>query len=303
MRPHMRARVLRVSGQNCLVEIEGEQVSCRIRGRLKEGRRSMNSPVIAGDWAELAEDSQGGYVIDRIYDRQTHFTRASSGARPLEQLVAVNIQQLIIIASARQPALRLGFIDRAIVAALSGHLAPVIVLNKVDLDPKERYRIKLDVYAQLGYPLLFTSAENGRGIEALRQLLEGTESAIVGQSGVGKSSLLNQIEPGLALRTREIMAQHDRGRHTTTAVQLYPLSGGGYVADTPGIKELHLSGIQPIELVHYFDDLAPFIDRCRFRDCTHLHEPDCGVIAAIEEGTCSQVRYESYVRIRESLSI
>lgn len=300
----MRGRVLRVSGQNCLVQVDGRPQQCRMRGRLKEGVRTSNSPVIAGDWVQLApETNANGLVIERVEERSTHFTRASSGAKPFEQIIAVNIQQLVVVVAAKRPALRPGFIDRAIVSALRGNLKPLVVINKIDLDDGEAVRAQLSYYADLHYPILFTSAQSGEGVDAFRDALARSESAIVGQSGVGKSSLLNCVEPNLSLRTREIMAQHDRGRHTTTAVELYPLSLGGYVADTPGIKELHLSGIERGELARYFIEFMPLIDGCRFRNCLHLTEPDCAVRDALDDGNLSEARYASYARIMESLPI
>ncbi len=298
----MRGRVLRVSGQNCLVEVEGRRELCRMRGRLKEGARTSNSPVIAGDWVELARETNApGLVIERVGERTSHFTRASAGAKPFEQIVAVNIQQLVVVVSAKQPALRPGFIDRAIVSALRGNLRPLIVVNKIDLDRSGTVRSQLAYYTELHYPVLFTSASSGEGLDAFSEVLLQRESAIVGQSGVGKSSLLNCVEPDLGLRTREIMAQHDRGRHTTTAVQLYPLSLGGYVADTPGIKELHLCGVERGELAGFFAEFKPLIEACRFRNCSHLSEPDCAVRDALASGTLSKLRYASYARIMESL--
>ena len=299
----MRGRVLRVSGQNCLVELGGMPVRCKMRGRLKGGRRESNSPVITGDWVDVEQDGPDQYVINGVEDRLSHFTRASSGSRPYEQIIAVNIQQLVIISSARNPSFRAGFIDRAIVSALWGELVPVIVINKIDLGLGKEVSTAMGVYERLGYQVLQTSAANGKGISDLEAVLKGTDSAIMGHSGVGKSTLLNAIDPNLALRTQEIMHQHDRGRHTTTAVQLYPLKGGGYVADTPGIKELHLYGIQRSEVAAYFDDLRPHIDQCRFRDCSHLNEPECRVRTAVDDGQIAQRRYESYARIMESLSV
>lgn len=293
---------MRVSGQNCLVELGDDSAVCKIRGRLKGGRRESNSPVIAGDWVNIERDGTDGYIINKVEARRSHFTRASSGSRPYEQIIAVNIEQLVIISSSRQPAFKAGFIDRAIVTALWGNLVPIIVVNKTDLGVSELVVRAVAVYEQLGYQILMTSAVTGQGVSELKALLERSETAIVGHSGVGKSTLLNAVEPQLDLRTQEIMVQHDRGRHTTTAVHLYPLKKGGYVADTPGIKELHLCGIQRSEVAGYFADMRPYLDQCRFRDCSHLKEPECRVRTAVQEGLVAERRYESYASIMESLS-
>ena len=294
---------MRVSGQNCLVKLGGDSVVCKIRGRLKEGRRESNSPVIAGDWVKIEKDGTREYVINKVEDRHSHFTRASSGSRPYEQIIAVNIEQLVIISSSRQPSFKSGFIDRAIVTALWGDLLPIIVVNKTDLGVSDEVLRAVAVYEQLNYQIIQTSVVNDQGISEFKALLEHSESAIVGHSGVGKSTLLNAVDPQLSLRTQEIMRQHDRGRHTTTAVQLYPLKKGGYVADTPGIKELDLCGVRRNEVAGYFADLRPHLNQCRFRNCSHLNEPGCRVRAAVREGLVSEGRYKSYASIMESLSV
>ncbi len=297
----MRGRVIRVSGQNFLVEVDGDQIQCRMRGRLKAGARATNSPVIAGDWVELTPGDADNAMIEEVLPRKSHFTRAASGSRNYEQIIAVNIDQLAIVASVRQPALRLGFIDRAITTALRGHLAPIIVINKIDLDCNIAISERVECYQALKYALFFTSATSGMGIEGFAATLENKVTAFIGQSGVGKSSLLNCIEPGLGLKTQEIMSRHDRGRHTTTAVQLFPLERGGYVADTPGIKELHLCGIYRHDLVEYFAEMAPFAENCHFRNCSHINEPDCAVREAFNQGLIAATRYASYLHIMEGL--
>jgi len=297
----MRGRVIRVSGQNFLVEVDGDELTCRMRGKLKAGKRASNSPVIVGDWVEITSDEINGSMIESVLPRTSHFTRTASGTRNYEQIIAVNIDQLAVITSARQPALRLGFIDRAIITALRGEIEPVIIVNKIDLESEATIGNLLQCYKALHYSVIFTSAAKGEGIEELGRSLKNKVTALVGQSGVGKTSLLNCIEPGLGLKTREIMTRHDRGRHTTTAVQLFPLDRGGYVADTPGIKELHLCGINRGNLVEYFAEMAPLVEECYFRDCAHISEPNCAVREALDRGLIATTRYASYRNIMEGL--
>ena len=215
-------------------------------------------------------------------------------------MIAANLDWLCIVAAVREPALRPGFIDRALIAAHSGNLNAVICFNKIDLDPDFEGLDVVRTYRELGYPVFLLSAESGVGLEALREKLAGGTSAFVGQSGVGKSSLLNCLDPNLDLKTNQMMTRHDRGRHTTTAAQLYPLAGG-YLVDTPGIKELQPWGIPQDELVQHYKEMAPLAGGCHFRDCSHRHEPGCAVIQAVEEGRVSPLRHQGYCSVWESL--
>jgi ribosome biogenesis GTPase len=297
----MLGRVVRASGLQHLVVVNGEEWLCEVRGRLKGTRREAQSPVVAGDRVEIEPTGPGSGVIERVLPRRSQFARAASGFRPYQQIVAANLDQLVVVVAVRQPEPRPGFIDRALVMAQRGSLVPVVCLNKMDLDEGGEAEAIAEVYAGLGYRVCLTSARTGAGIEALREALTGKDSVIVGHSGVGKSSLLNRLEPGLSLKTDGLMRQHERGRHTTTCVRLYPLNGGGHAVDTPGIKELRLWSVAPEELVGYFAEMRELVDGCRFRDCTHLHEPGCAVLAAVATGRIARIRHEGYARIRQSL--
>ena len=294
----MKGRVVQVSGLHCLVEFADTQYRCDFRGRVKTGTRGSNAPVIVGDWVDFEPRPPASGVVERRYPRTSKFARGGSATKPYERVVAVNLDRLIVVVAAKSPALRPGFIDRALVMAHKGAIDPVICVNKIDLDPGGEFEAIADIYRKLGYPFLLTSAATGTGVAELRALLDGRVTAFVGHSGVGKSSLLNHIDPGLELKTRGLMAKHDRGRHATTAVQLYRLSsGGGHVADTPGIKELQLHGVEPAEVVDYFVEMAPLVEECHFRDCMHLQEPGCAVLAAMGAGAVSQLRHDGYRRI------
>ena len=298
----MKGRVLCVSGQQCQVEAGDRDWSCQLRGRLKRGPRLANSPVVAGDWVDFEVDTAGDDgMVERVHPRTSRIARASVGAKPHEQLFAVNIDQCVIVVSAREPALRPGFIDRAVVVSLTGNAEPVICINKIDLDRGGRSREVADLYAGLGYAVVMTSAVTGEGVERLKQLLLQKTSAFMGQSGVGKSTLLNGIEPGLGIRTSALMSKHDRGRHTTTSTRLHRLGGGAYVADTPGIKELQPFGLERSQLADYFVEMAPLTAHCQYRDCLHVTEPRCAVRAACDAGDIDSSRYEGYCRFVEDL--
>ena len=297
----MQGRIIRVSGLQCLVEVERSHWQCEIRGRLKAGCRKTSSPVVAGDWVDIVPTAERTGVIEAVHPRSSKFSRGASGARPFEQILFVNMEQLVVVVAACQPRPRRGFIDRAIVMAIKGNLQPVICINKVDLVSKEALDTLTEPYEALGCPIYRTSAVQGDGMDEFKEGLINRSTAVVGQSGVGKSSLLNGIEQGLGLKTKEIMKHHDRGRHTTTSVHLFKLQQGGYVADTPGVKELRLWGVKPAELAAYYPELEPLLGQCQFGDCSHLHEPGCAVRTAVAAGCVAPARYEGYRRIFESL--
>jgi ribosome biogenesis GTPase len=298
----MQGRIIRVSGLQCLVEVERSHWQCEIRGRLKAGCRKTSSPVVAGDWVDVLPTAERTGVIEAVHPRSSKFSRGASGGRPIEQILFVNMEQLVVVVAARQPRPQRGFIDRAIVMAIKGNLQPVVCVNKVDLVSEEAVGTLTAPYEALGYPIYRTSAVQGNGMDEFKEALINRSTAVVGQSGVGKSTLLNGVEPGLGLKTKEIMERHDRGRHTTTVVHLFKLQEGGYVADTPGVKELRLWGIKPAELETYYPELEPLRGQCQFGDCSHLHEPGCAVRAAVADGCIASARYEGYRRIFESLS-
>ena len=298
----MQGRIIRVSGLQCLVEVEQSHWQCKIRGRLKAGDRKTSSPVVAGDWVEIVPTAERTGIIEAVHTRSSKFSRGASGTRRFEQILFVNMEQLVVVVAASQPKPRRGFIDRAIVMAIKGNLQPVVCINKVDLVSQEAVDTLTAPYEALGYPIYRTSALRGDGMDVFKTALINRSTAVVGQSGVGKSTLLNGVEPGLGLKTKEIMKRHDRGRHTTTVVHLFKLQQGGYVADTPGVKELRLWGVTSAELAAYYPELDSRRGQCQFGDCSHLHEPGCAVRAAVAAGRIASARYEGYRRIFESLS-
>lgn len=292
------ARVLRVSGLEVLVVDEaGDRLLCQLRGRLKAGPRLAASPVVAGDQVDVRVTEAGRGVIEGVRPRRSWLSRTASGSRRVQQVLVANLDRFLIVVSARQPALRPGFIDRALVMALSGGVEPVICINKIDLDVDRERAPVAGLYVGLGYRVLETSALTGEGMGPLVDLLRGGLAALVGPSGAGKSSILNAVEPGLALKTQVLMRHHDRGRHTTSSICLHPLTGGGLVADTPGIKQLQPWAVAAEELVAYFPEMEALAESCQYRDCSHLREPGCAVRAAVEDGRIASSRYEGFCRI------
>jgi ribosome biogenesis GTPase len=214
-------------------------------------------------------------------------------------VLVANVDQFIVVASAAEPRLKPHLVDRYLVTAEKNGIEPIICINKVDLiDPAELQPL-VGVYSQMGYRVLLVSAEQGWGIDTLRDMLRGRQSAFTGQSGVGKSSLLNAVEPGLELRVRTVSEESEKGRHTTTTAEMIPLSGGGFVFDTPGIRQFQLWDVIPQEVAGYFRELRPYVSKCRYPNCTHTHEEPCAVKDAVADGYIDTRRYESYLAMLE----
>ena len=290
-------RVLRVHGLNCIVRSEdGTQSSCAVRGLLKSLATDQRHVVAAGDQVYFRPEGTSQGIILAVKERHGVLSRTSKGRR---HIIVSNVDLLLIIASAAEPDLKPHLIDRFLVTAEQASLEPVIVINKVDLiDPVELQPV-IGVYAQMGYRTLMVSAALGWGVETLRDLVRGRQSVVTGQSGVGKSSLLNAIQTGLALRVQRVSQENMKGKHTTTTAELIPLAAGGYLVDTPGIRQLELWDVSPPEVSGLFRDIRPYVSRCRFPDCTHIHEVDCAVLEAVADGRIDPRRYNSYVHLIE----
>lgn len=267
---------------------------CRVDDALMDGKTSVLAP---GDEVYVEEDGED-LVIRAVRPRRSKLSRPAVG-RNGEQVIAANIDCVVIVASVAKPAFNPGLIDRYLVAAQTGGAKPLLVINKMDLGDREPEGVQ--PYRDLGLEVFNTSCAFHMGMERLSAALAGHLSVLTGHSGVGKSSLINALEPTIRIDTQEISESTQKGRHTTTYSKLYTLDNGATIIDTPGIKQLGLWGVSPEELDYYFHEIAERAADCRFRNCTHVHEPHCGVKVAVETGAVSKVRYSSYVRIRQSL--
>jgi ribosome biogenesis GTPase len=280
------------------VAVDAEMFTCRLRGRLKQGRR-LGDIVAVGDQVEITPLPGGEGIIEAIEPRQRMLSRLAPTPRgEYQQIIIANPDQAVFVFACAQPELRPGMLDRFLVVVEKQHLPVLIVANKVDLVGIAQAEQRFSHYYNLGYPLIYTSAKIELGIFELKKRLVGKLSVFIGPSGVGKSSLLNMIQPGLGLSVRSVSRATQKGRHTTVVRQLFPLAGGGYVADTPGLKAMALWDILPEELDGYFPELRELVGGCQFSDCTHTHEPGCAVLAAVERGQVHPARYASYVRMR-----
>ena len=275
-------------------------VEASLRGRLKRGGRTGDKVVI-GDFVTVGRGSGDTPVIEAVGQRRTHLARRPSWSRGA-RVVAANLDRLMVVVSVQDPPASRAAIDRMLVMGESGGMACRLVLNKVDLPGSAVSVAEITrSYHAAGYRVLPTSAVTGAGIDAFRAEIETGSSALAGPSGAGKSSLLNRIEPGLDLRTRPVGRRSRAGRHTTVSSRLIALSGGGQVADTPGFSDVGLGDVAARELARCFPEMRPFLGRCHFKDCSHVHEPGCEVVAAVSDGRVQEDRYRSYQAILEEL--
>jgi ribosome biogenesis GTPase / thiamine phosphate phosphatase len=288
----LQGRVVRVHGHhNIVMTDDGKEYACGVRRLLRTMAIEERSVVTTGDrvWFRPAPDNEG--VIEKVEPRYGLLTRQSWKRG---HVLVANVDQIVIVAALAEPFLKPHLVDRYLVAASMGSLRSIICFNKADLvDPADFQQI-LGLYAQLGIAVVLTSIHSGQGLDALRNELRDRQTVIAGQSGVGKTSLLNAIEPGLRLKVREVSEMNQKGRHTTSTADLIKLTFGGWVVDTPGIRQFDLWNVIPEELDGHFREFHPFVARCGFPGCSHLHEDNCAVRAALREGWVDPQRYYSY---------
>lgn len=298
--------VIRSTGSWYEVRAGDRTIPSKVRGKFRLSEDDVTNPVAVGDRVSLRMNADETGFIMEIHERKNQLSRRAAGRRiGREHVIVANLDFVWIIQSVRLPKPNPGFIDRVLVMAEAHEIEAGLVLNKIDLvRSKDASMVEnlCSLYRALGYPVLETSAETGEGTERLKELLTGKTSVLMGPSGAGKSSLLNLIEPGLDLKTSEVSEKTRKGRHTTTFASLFPLSGGGYLVDTPGIREFGVLNIEPWELSHFFVEFQPHLEECRFPTCTHDHEPGCAVKEAVDEGAIDEARYSSYLNILDSIN-
>lgn len=300
-----------VREQSGFFEIEvadGTIYTCRLRGRLKEEAQSSDIAAI-GDRVKIQTADDGTGTIEEVAERESVFSRSvrtegnrGAGAAEREHVIIANADQAMFVFAAAQPSPSLKMLDRfLVVGEKSGMKRLCIVVNKIDLEDPSVIEQHFGPYKKIGYSVLYTSALAKVGVDELRQQLQGKISAFTGPSGVGKTSLLNAVQPGLGRAVKSVSEARKEGIHTTRDSALIKLEGGGYLADTPGLRTLSIWDVEPEELDAYFIEIAPLVSQCRFGDCTHIHEPGCKVRAAVQSGEVSKIRYQSYLQLREEL--
>ena len=295
--------VTEVSTGLCRVELASRTILCSLRGTLSASDTGFTNVVAVGDQVVVSENGKDQGVVEAVLPRRSMLARPDVFYNHLRQVIVANIDQLLIVVAWRNPHLWPELIDRYLITAERNNLRPLLCVNKVDLaEDRAACQKVLQPYLDLGYPVIFTSVVTGEGIAQLQALLLDQATVLAGMSGVGKSSLLAAVQPGLEIRIGDVSEDSGEGRHTTSQVNWHKLAAGGAIVDTPGIRSIGLSGLQPGELVRFYPEIAEAAGRCRFSDCSHLHEPGCAVKVALKYGHISTMRYENYQKIYEALA-
>lgn len=290
----LKGQITRLYADVATVQIGDEKVTIPIRGKLFK-----EDPPAVGDWVELEADRET-YVISAVLPRRSVLARRAAGTRLKRQVLIANVDQVVVVFAAALPQPNLGMLDRFLVVAEANHLDARVVVNKVELaESIDELRAMFEPVRKAGYPVHFTSVKQNIGLEELHEALIGKASVLTGPSGVGKSSLLNSLYPGLNLRVGQVSEAYGKGRHTTVGGYLIQLPDGASVADTAGLREVGVWMVPPDELPDCFPEFRPYLDHCRFSDCAHMAEPGCAIQGAVETGDIDEARYHSYVQLRE----
>lgn len=296
--------VIKSTGSWYIVRLEnGEIVESRIGGKFRLDGKKITNPVAVGDEV-IVEETKGEYIIRDILPRRNYVARQSPRKKHDLHLLASNVDQAILVVTIVDPDLKPGFIDRFLLMTEPRDIPAIIVFNKSDLygeEELETYAALEYIYNKIGYETLLVSAANGHNLDTLREKLKDKVSLISGQSGVGKSSLLNVLSKGIEIKTQEISDYSGKGQHTTTFAEMHPLDFGGYIIDTPGIKTLSFNNMEIMDVAHNFKEFFRASEDCKFANCTHRNEPGCAVKKAIENYTISELRYQNYLQILDEI--
>lgn len=298
----MRGIVVKSTGSWFFVmQDDGCILPCKIKGNFRIKGLKATNPVAVGDKVEFQfQENENIGVIHEILPRFNYIIRKATNLSKVFHIIASNIDQAFLVITVAQPRTSLGFIDRFLTTAEAYHIPATLLFNKIDIYNEEMREIHnqyLDIYQSVGYECLEISALRGDNIELLKETLKNKVSLLTGHSGVGKTALLNAVEPGLDLKVGEISVSHEKGKHTTTFAEMHPLSFGGFIIDTPGIKEFGLIDFEKTEIAERFPEMRALMHQCKFHNCTHLHEPDCAVKKALEKGNIFPSRYYNYISI------
>lgn len=299
-----KGRVLSITSEGITVNTDGKTYLCQLKGTLKKEKKKEKNLVTVGDIVRIDIIDEKEASIVHIEERYSTLARTDNLTRRKSHLIAANVDQVGIIVSAKDPSLKPTLVDRYIISAKKGNLRPIVIINKIDLiedaleEEKNLFHLFIHDYSTLDFPLILVSAKTGQGLDDVRKILRGKTTVFSGQSGVGKSSILNSVlDIDLAVGT--IVERTRKGAHTTTTATLFPLEDGGFCVDTPGVKSFGLYDIEPSEVASYFPEIMALQPLCKFRGCTHTHEPDCAVLKAVDEQHLSLLRYHSYVSLLE----
>jgi len=296
-----KGRVVSITGEGAIVDFDGKQILCSLKGLIKKEEIRAKNLIAVGDWVRVCENN----AIAHVEKRSSFLGRTDISGR-LEQLIAVNVDQVMIVVSINSPPLKPALIDRYLIAAEKGNVQALIVVNKIDLlnknceEEMSLYQSFLAAYEPLGFPMLSLSAKNNTGIAALRLLLQNKISAFAGQSGVGKSSILNACF-GWELKVGNLAMKTSKGTHTTSSARLIPLPIGGFCVDTPGVRSFGIWKFIQSDITTHFSDISFFAKKCKYPDCIHINEPECAVLKALESGGIASLRYESYLHLMKEI--
>ena len=299
-----KGRIIQSTGSWYKVKTDDGIIQSRLPGRFRLEGKEVTNPIAVGDWVDVSKNDDGSGSIEKIHDRENYLTRQATHGRRGEHILVSNLDLAFVVQSIRKPKMKEGFVDRFLVTCEAYEVPAAVIINKLDLATKkdEGYLENVqDLYERLGFQVFTTTAFETECLTHLKEVIKDKTTAFVGPSGVGKTSLLNAIDPNYTEKVGEISSYSNKGKHTTTFAKLIEIENGGFIVDTPGIREFGLFNIEPWELSLYFPEMLEPRQTCKFNTCTHIHEPGCGVMEAFEAGEIDPGRYNSYINMLESI--